>query len=61
MKEKILELIELKIRLMEYEKEHQEEVDKCVENGSYYFAEGGTTTATERIRELEQQIEDLEL
>jgi len=61
MKEKILELIELKVALILAKKEHEKEIEKCIENDSYYFIEGGTSPATEEINRLEAEIEKINL
>lgn len=55
-KEQILKLVELKVKLMEAEKEHAKELDEAVESGSYAFAEGYKSKAMREIEELEKEI-----
>ena len=58
-KETILKLIDLKVELREVEKQYDKELQECVKNNSYFFNEGGTTRASERTHELEDEIEAL--
>lgn len=58
-KDKILKLINLKIRLNNAERKHERELDHAREQGSYAYAEGYKSRAMVEIEELEKQIEEL--